>query len=338
MATLTREDRPTVWTALADATGFMGRRCVRQAMYGTAVPRAVRERALLVATELATNGFRHATNAELFSCVDGEGVHLLALDRGSGIADLSRAQQDGVSSSDSLGVGLGTIERLSSRVEWLTGAEGTVVHAVVGNPPARQWAVLDRPHPREAERGGASGDAWWVRESAHELDVVVIDAWGHGPDAAHTSRAAATSLNVHATEGPGDPAILLRTIAGSVTRQRGVVAAAASWRPSGLQAALTGNVLLVVGPLQGARTVVMGPSGVLPGRFAPRRATFDAPHAPCGILATDGLSPRRMPRDRLPKSPWLAAGVVYRAAARDADDVLVIVVREPGGQPWSCSD
>ena len=66
-------------------------------------------RVALAATELATNLIKHAGQGYLmlnrFADADGEGVELLALDRGPGIADLNRALSDGYSTSGTLGGG-----------------------------------------------------------------------------------------------------------------------------------------------------------------------------------------------------------------------------------------
>src|SRR4051812_19083356 len=71
----------------------------------------------LVATELATNLVKHATDGVLLiritaSSPDGE-IELLSIDRGPGIYDVGRCLSDGHSTAGSPGTGLGAIRRLA---------------------------------------------------------------------------------------------------------------------------------------------------------------------------------------------------------------------------------
>ena len=65
-------------------------------------------RAALLVTEMGTNLLKHAGAGEivlerLADDADGGGLEILSLDKGSGIADVSRALADGVSTVGSLG-------------------------------------------------------------------------------------------------------------------------------------------------------------------------------------------------------------------------------------------
>jgi anti-sigma regulatory factor (Ser/Thr protein kinase) len=71
-------------------------------------------RAALLVTEMATNLLKHAGGREIVveHSVDGAagaGLEMLPLDKGDGIADLSRSREDGFSTAGSLGTGLGAI-------------------------------------------------------------------------------------------------------------------------------------------------------------------------------------------------------------------------------------
>ncbi|HEV8293460.1 MAG TPA: anti-sigma regulatory factor, partial [Tepidisphaeraceae bacterium] len=74
-------------------------------------------RAALVATEAATNLFKHGRKGELMirSAEDpGEGIEILALDHGPGFANLGDCMRDGYSTAGSPGTGLGAMRRASS--------------------------------------------------------------------------------------------------------------------------------------------------------------------------------------------------------------------------------
>lgn len=78
-------------------------------------PDRKREDMLLVASELVSNQVKHAGGRGLIQVWQQPGpvLDILALDYGPGIADLSQAEEDGYSSANTLGKGLGSIRRLS---------------------------------------------------------------------------------------------------------------------------------------------------------------------------------------------------------------------------------
>src|SRR6185295_5454050 len=71
-------------------------------------------RVALVATEAATNLSKHAQKGELMMGFAGNGVEIMALDRGPGIANVDQCMGDGYSTAGSPGTGLGAIRRVSS--------------------------------------------------------------------------------------------------------------------------------------------------------------------------------------------------------------------------------
>ena len=98
----------------------------------------------IVASELASNIVRHAGEGMLrLRRLEPAGVEVLAADRGPGIPDVSLALKDGYSrgrfnaevllegkTADSLGCGLGAVQRLSDEMEiQSTPGQGTSVRA-----------------------------------------------------------------------------------------------------------------------------------------------------------------------------------------------------------------
>lgn len=74
-----------------------------------------RENMLLVAAELASNNIKHAAGhgmVQIWQQPDAV-LDILSLDYGPGIANLAQAEQDGYSSTNTFGKGLGAIRRLS---------------------------------------------------------------------------------------------------------------------------------------------------------------------------------------------------------------------------------
>src|SRR5438045_1659234 len=81
----------------------------------------------IAVTELATNILKHAGSGTILcECVGqngNSGLRVLALDKGPGIPDLSRALEDGYSTSGTAGNGLGAVRRLSTQFDVYTLAD-----------------------------------------------------------------------------------------------------------------------------------------------------------------------------------------------------------------------
>jgi len=77
-----------------------------------------KENMLLVASELVSNNVKHAGGRGLIQIWQQPGpvLDILALDFGPGIADLALAEEDGYSTANTLGKGLGSIRRLSDEL------------------------------------------------------------------------------------------------------------------------------------------------------------------------------------------------------------------------------
>src|SRR5664280_1182998 len=75
-----------------------------------------RDEIAIVISELGTNLVKHAGGGwivvtSLFE-EEHKGIQIETIDQGPGIADVSRAQTDGFSTVNSLGIGLGAVNRL----------------------------------------------------------------------------------------------------------------------------------------------------------------------------------------------------------------------------------
>jgi anti-sigma regulatory factor (Ser/Thr protein kinase) len=86
------------------------------------IPDLKRENVLLVASELATNNIKHAGGRGMIQVWQQPGpvLDVLSLDYGPGINDLALAEQDGYSSANTFGKGLGAIRRLSDESYFYT--------------------------------------------------------------------------------------------------------------------------------------------------------------------------------------------------------------------------
>src|ERR1700740_2676585 len=138
----------------------------------------------LAATEMATNLVKHAGNGTLLlQRVQENGssvLRLIAIDKGPGIADVTRALQDGHSTAGSMGTGLGAVRRASDMFEIYSGiGAGTLLRADfwpdTRSKPGAQRNVhigaVSEPLPGEVE----CGDGWGQRIFSDSLVLMVVD-------------------------------------------------------------------------------------------------------------------------------------------------------------------
>src|SRR6188768_1374215 len=73
----------------------------------------------IIVAELCSNLIKHATHGSLIvkhiEEKTNKGLEILCIDNGPGITDIKKMMQDGVSTKNTLGQGLGAIQRLSDK-------------------------------------------------------------------------------------------------------------------------------------------------------------------------------------------------------------------------------
>ncbi len=147
----------------------------------------------LIVIELVTNLLKHkAIKGEILAeLIFGEneeiGIEIQSVDKGPGIKDVNFALKDHTSSTKgSMGVGLGSVRRLSDEFSIKSCIEGTTIKVkkFAGNKKDFQQnntevSVFSRVHPLET----LSGDGFFIRNEKKKIFVAVIDGLGHGPSA-----------------------------------------------------------------------------------------------------------------------------------------------------------
>ncbi|WP_442906974.1 ATP-binding protein [Kitasatospora sp. NBC_01246] len=112
--------------------------------------------AALAVSEAATNLCRHADDGSLLLRViraeTDAGLEFVTIDAGPGMADVSRALTDGMSSAGTLGIGLGAISRLADTFD---------VHSLPGRGTVLAGLLLDHEGrgPGTGRRRAAGGRA-----------------------------------------------------------------------------------------------------------------------------------------------------------------------------------
>lgn len=183
----------------------------------------------IVVAEMVSNLVKHAGGGQLFVklTVEGgiQGIEIISVDNGEGMADASKMVADGVSTKNTLGQGLGAIKRLSdvfqiySLKEW-----GTIILSrlfehklpLFSKPAPFEIKSVVLPKPGEK----ACGDGFHSITTQQHIKLFLGDGLGHGEEAAKAVNAAIEAFencNDH------DPVEIIRHINGEVKKTRGLV-------------------------------------------------------------------------------------------------------------------
>lgn len=296
-----------------------------------------REKVAIVVTELATNLLKHAGEGELVArrLVSArnpaqEGIELLSLDRGPGMANVVACLRDGYSTTGSLGQGLGAIQRQSTTFD-LYSAPGLGTALL-----AQLWAHTPAPpdfpfthglvcRPKAGEI--MNGDGWSAQWHERGYTLLLSDGLGHGPEAAAATQHAVQAFMSKSTR---TALALAEAIHGALRPTRGAAVAVVEVLDNVLHFVGIGNISGRVWDGAEARHL-LSQNGIA-GHQA--RKIQDFPQTwgndPLLILHSDGLGTRwaleRYPGLRY-RHPALIAGVLYRDFMRSTDDVTVFVVK-----------
>jgi anti-sigma regulatory factor (Ser/Thr protein kinase) len=289
----------------------------------------------IVASEIATNLHKHAGGGVLvvsrMSAHSSPGVEMLSIDRGPGIADMSRCLADGYSSSATSGTGLGAIRRMAQDFRIYTQpGKGTVMVARIWHENATVPDILLRAGavclPKAGEE--ACGDAWTILRNTKRVKLMVADGLGHGTLAAAASSAATLAFDQCDSS---EPAILLKAVHSALRGTRGAAVAVAvvDNESRRIQYAGLGNISGLI--LGGDKEQHMVSQNGTAGHETHRVHEFEYTRPDRGILImhSDGIL-TNWNLDSYPglihDDPSLTAAVLYRDANRERDDVCIVAL------------
>src|SRR5215470_8023742 len=302
----------------------------------------------LAVTEAASNLHKHAERGSLLLCVNRNGqppgIDLVTIDAGPGVRDTNAAVRDGHSTAGTLGVGLGTIQRLADFADlYSRPGRGTSLVArflpggnipprpppLIGGlpappyPPGPPWAGLVRPITGETE----CGDAYGAVQASGEVTAVLCDGLGHGPLAA---AAAAEGVAAVLDDPAGEPAALLERVHRRMSGTRGGAVGIVQLGGQLARFAGLGNVAasIVSG---GTRKSMISVPGIAGHQArAVRQFEYEVPPGAAVILHSDGVS-SRWEAAALPglaaRDPLLIAAVLLAAAGIHRDDAGILVLK-----------
>lgn len=292
----------------------------------------------IIVAEITSNLFKYGDGGEIlmgaFSNNGEPYVELISIDSGPGIANPARMMQDGVSTTNTMGHGLGSIKRLSdvfelfSLVGW-----GTVLLSRVYNDPKaakNNDHIIIRPIVVAKPGETTSGDGMAFKKNDKYIKIMLADGLGHGPDANLAINEAEKAFKVFPDYGPTDT---LRFIHNSIKKTRGAVMnivgydySTKMWSSTGI-----GNIAArMIGPT--ASRNHMSYNGIvghnIPGSINDQEYSSDLYNIV--VLCSDGIKTRwelnKYP-NILKHDLTVLSAALYKDHARKTDDMSVITIK-----------
>lgn len=309
----------------------------------------------IVVQEIGTNAATYAKGAgwiHFTSTLGADpGLELFYWDAGPGIYNMDRAIRDGVSTSGSLGAGLGAIQRLTDEFDiystvQTTGrlslqaarrtSHGTALLArkwvaqeeegrARDREEAERYGVWTQPHPGEI----VNGDAYCIKRRNGRTLLAVVDGLGHGQGAKDAADVALDVLDDWLGERPDELLLgahdALRATRGAVM---GVVVI--DHDAETFQYAGVGNIAVRVfgAPDHISPISANGTLGLRLGSI--RLWSYPWSEGATVMMASDGLSESwdiQSYPGLLKRSPQMLAGILMRDYGRNSDDATVLVAR-----------
>jgi anti-sigma regulatory factor (Ser/Thr protein kinase) len=320
------------WLRVEEPSAAAGCRTAAVALAGRLEFPADRvDQLVLAVTEAASNLDKHARQGSMLLRITRAGptpgIEMVTIDAGPGLRDARAAMRDGHSTSGTLGIGLGAIQRLADFSDlYSVPGHGTVLVARFWPEPRQEtdpYAGLVRPIAGETE----CGDVFAAVEADDTLTGVLCDGLGHGPLAATAAAEAVRAV----LDGPSDePAAAVARAHSRISHTRGGALAVVQ---------VTGRVVRFCGLGNIAATILAGGTrkGMLsvPGiaghqARAIRQFEYEAPPGAAIILHSDGLTSKWDP-EALPglnaRDPLVVAAALLAEAGTRRDDAGVLVLR-----------
>ncbi len=261
-------------------------------------------------------------------------LEIYCLDNGVGIINVHKIMNDGYSSSNTLGHGLGAIKRLSNDFQIYSMRNwGTVQYIRIYDkadtkvPPqidGLNFAAVGVNYPGEK----VCGDGYHIKYSKKGFQIFVGDGLGHG---AYAHEAVSLAIKSFKQSIETDPSEILRNISDQVKKSRGLVATIAcvdyatqNWTICGI-----GNINTRI--YSGLENKTYTPYNGILGHNIPR--TLNNTVVPYHkhqiiVMHSDGLRTRWNLNDLtsvIKQNPGIIATSLFKDNIRGTDDATVLV-------------
>jgi hypothetical protein len=265
----------------------------------------------------------------------GEGIELIAIDNGPGISELKRMMQDGVSTKNTLGHGLGAIQRLSDKSEIYTQKDwGTVILSRIYKTEISQFKKREQLEISSlvVSKPGQTicGDGFCYTQTKNHLKLFLGDGLGHGPEAA---KAVNKAIEYFKTSTGNNPVEIIRELHNYVKKTRGMVATVAifdfkekSWCICGV-----GNISTRITNFLSTKNYVAH-NGIIGHNIPGTMKAQEVPYEPgqAIILCSDGLKTKwetsKYP-GILKNDLSVLTAVLYKDQTRNNDDASVVAAK-----------
>jgi len=292
----------------------------------------------IIIAELTSNLIKYAGGGDLLYRAHYNGsyneIEIYCLDKGIGIENVTKIMNDGYSTSNTLGQGLGAIKRLSNDFQiYSMRGWGTVQYIKICDKA--DFSVL--PSENELNLSAISvnypgervcGDGYYIKYSKKGFQIFCGDGLGHGAKANEAVQQAVRAFK-QCTEN--DPASILRYVHEHVKKSRGLVATIAcadytaeTWSICGI-----GNINTRI--YNGLDNKTYTPYNGIIGHNIPR--TLNNTVVPYQkhqiiIMHSDGLRTRWNLAELtsiIKQSPGIIASALYKDNVRGTDDATILV-------------
>lgn len=293
----------------------------------------------IVVAEIASNLIKHAGGGEilarLFTEDDNVALELISIDNGPGIANPEKMLEDGVSTVNTLGQGLGSIKRLSDTFQiYSQKGWGTIVLSriyknelpVTRKRETAEIRYINVPKPGET----VCGDGFFCKVKPDAITLFLADGLGHGPEA---NRAVVKGMSYLQEVHSGLPGEMLAGMHKEVKRTRGLVGTMVvynckdrMWKFCGI-----GNISTVLHNPVNYKTYT--PYNGIVGMNIPstiKEMEIPSERGQVLVMCSDGVRSRwdlqRYP-GLLKLDLSIAAAAIYKDYGRRADDTSVVIGR-----------
>ncbi len=293
----------------------------------------------IIVAELCSNLIKHARHGQLIvkhiEEHGNKGVEIISVDSGPGIADVKRMMLDGTSTKNTLGHGLGAIQRLSDKFDIYSQKDwGTIILSRIFQNPLAHYIpkftteVQALVLPKKGEV--LCGDGFYYKHSNRLFKLFVGDGLGHGPEAAKAVDEAINSFKFCHEENPVD---IIKYIHSTVKKTRGLVGTVVTfdfetkeWSICGV-----GNIMTKIGNFYQSKNY-MSYNGILghniPNTLKEQRTAYEP--GQYLIVCSDGI-----------KTKWelsnytgiykndlsIVAAAAYKDHTRNTDDSSIVVAK-----------
>ncbi|MCE3282943.1 MAG: putative anti-sigma regulatory factor, serine/threonine protein kinase [Chitinophagaceae bacterium] len=291
----------------------------------------------IIVAEIVTNLVKHGGGGNLLvkriTQAETEGIELIAIDNGAGIAELNKMMADGVSTTNTLGQGLGAIQRLSDVFQVYTQKEwGTILLCrVFSTPLPMQKKPMEVRSLVVAKAGETEcGDAFCCVSDKGGARFFLGDGLGHGKEAAIAVHAATDAF---LTCKETSAAETIRNLHLHVKKTRGLVGAVANYQEkrSGWNVCGVGNISIrFINGIE--QRTLMSYNGIIgyniPTSLKDHEVVAD--EIQLLIMCSDGIRTKwdlwKYP-GILKYDLSIVAAVLFKDFARNTDDMSIVIVR-----------